>query len=122
MQLTREPISAITVRKVEHGVLQIGDQRYRSTVAIAGGSVLSDWECPPLGSITMDALTAILVHEPEVLVIGGGFQPQRPPRELTFGLARRGIGMEFMDTPAACRTFNILLAEDRKPAAIFYVD
>jgi uncharacterized protein len=36
-------------------------------------------------------------------------------------MARRGVGIEVMDTPAACRTFNILVAEGRRPAAIIKV-
>jgi uncharacterized protein len=44
-----------------------------------------------------------------------------PPRELVFALARRGIGLEFMDTPAAARTYNVLASEGRQVAAVLYL-
>ena len=55
-------------------------------------------------------------------MIGAGWSPALPPRELTFAMARLGIGFEVMDTPAACRTFNILVAEGRRPAAVLVID
>jgi uncharacterized protein len=57
-----------------------------------------------------------------MLILGTGWRQCLPPRDLMFGLARRGIGLEMMDTPAACRTFNILIAEGRRPAAILLLD
>lgn len=122
MQFTREPISQITVRRIERGRLSIGDDVIESTVAIAGGRRLTEWSCPPLAALTTESLTPLLEHEPDVLIVGSGWSTERPANELVFALARRGIGLECMQTPAACRTFNILVAEDRNPAAILYLD
>jgi uncharacterized protein len=43
-----------------------------------------------------------------------------PNRDLMFAMARSGVGLEFMDTPAGARTFNVLLGEGRSLAAILY--
>ena len=68
----------------------------------------------------------ILVEADRVEVVGGPqYEPiltMLPPRELVFALARKGIGFEAMDTPAACRTFNILIGEDRDVAAVLLIE
>ena len=76
---------------------------------------------PDMASLSEAHLHILLAGGPELIVIGTGWQPVFAPRELVFALARRGIGLEAMDTPAACRTFNILLADERRLAAIFKV-
>ena len=59
---------------------------------------------------------------PEVIILGTGRKNIFPPRELMFAFARRGIGLEIMNTPAAARTFNVLAGEGRRIAAVLYVD
>ena len=54
---------------------------------------------------------------PEVVIIGTGKTLTFPPPQLTVGLQSQGIGVEIMAHDAACRTFNILLAEDRRVIA-----
>ena len=44
-----------------------------------------------------------------------------PPRELTFALARRRVGLEIMDTAAAARTFNVLAGDGRRVTAVLYM-
>ncbi len=63
----------------------------------------------------------LLAGDPEIVVIGTGATQVFPARELMFAFARRGVGLEFMDTAAAARTFNVLAGEGRKIAAVLYV-
>ena len=53
----------------------------------------------------------------EILVVGCGALFEPPPSGLREGLSKKGVVLEWMDTGAACRTFNVLLAEDRACAA-----
>jgi uncharacterized protein len=55
--------------------------------------------------------------KPEVVVLGTGAAQRFPPPELARALAATGVGVEVMDTRAACRTYNILASEGRKVAA-----
>lgn len=59
-----------------------------------------------------------LGFEPEILLLGTGDTIQFPPANLMSLPATRGIGLEVMDTAAACRTFNILVGENRQVVAI----
>ena len=54
---------------------------------------------------------------PEIVLLGTGATNVFPPRELTFAFARKGIGLEVMDTAAAARTFNVLANEGREVAS-----
>ena len=65
--------------------------------------------------------STLLERKPDVIIVGTGWTQVLPPRELVFALAKAGVGLEVMDTPAACRTFNILVAEDRRPGALLYL-
>ncbi|WGF89681.1 Mth938-like domain-containing protein [Marinivivus vitaminiproducens] len=79
------------------------------------------WPVADLGQAPPDSLGPILAHEPpvEILLIGAGGRFARLPRGLRDGLKARlpRLSIETMDTPAACRTYNVLLAEDRRVAA-----
>ena len=58
---------------------------------------------------------------PEIVIIGQGRGVFKPSRELAFNFAQHKIAIEFMDTPAACRSYNILLAEGRNIATFLKI-
>ena len=122
VQFTRDPVQAVTVRQVERGRLQIGDTHYHDTVALTADSVLDNWPDVSLADLDLVRLEPLLALAPDVLIIGSGWTQALPPRDLVFALARKNIGLEVMDTPAACRTFNILVSEDRRPGALLFLD
>lgn len=99
----------------------IGDHIYRHTVAVSGGAILSDWPDKPVQQLVETDFSAILDDAPAVIIVGTGSDNVFPPRELVFALARRGIGLEVMNTPAAARTYNVLASEGRQVAAVFYL-
>lgn len=122
MKFTRDPVSAVTIRHVDRGKIRIGDEEFDRSLAITAESILRGWPETNLSTLTIGDLDEVLAHDPDVLILGTGWQSAFPPRELTFAMARRGVGFEVMDTPAACRTFNILIAEGRNPAAVLIIE
>lgn len=122
MQITRDDTTELTIRRVERGSLCIGNETVTGNVALTSEKIIRDWPDTRIEALTTDNLATVLAEKPEMIVLGTGWQQQFPPRELMFALARRGIGLETMDTPAACRTFNILVAEGRRPAAVLLLD
>lgn len=121
LKFTREPASANTVLRIERGSILIGNETYTGNIGLLTHTVIDRWPDCPISELCEEALAPVLEHSPELLILGTGWHRAFAPRELTFALARRGIGLEVMDTPAACRTFNVLVSEDRLPAAILYV-
>jgi uncharacterized protein len=65
---------------------------------------------------------ALLVHRPEIVLLGTGRRLRFPPAALTRSLAAARVGLEIMDTPAACRTYNILTGERRQVLAALLFD
>lgn len=103
-------------------MLRIGDQTITDNVTLFRETVTSGWSLDASGELPVDVLDALIAQKPEIIVVGAGWQTRLPPRDLVFRLAREGIGFEIMDTPAACRTFNILVSEDRDVAALLVID
>ena len=80
------------------------------------------WPVIDAGVITLDDLGPV-IHEPGILIVGCGSGFMALPPDLRDGLKARGIILEWMDTGAACRTFNVLLTEEREVvAALIAVD
>jgi uncharacterized protein len=73
-----------------------------------------------LSELTPQALEPVLAAgrgAVEFLLLGVGARNAQPPRPVRDALARAGIGLEFMDTPAAARLYNVLTSEGRRLAA-----
>jgi len=121
MKFVREANSAITVRHVAKGLLKIGNEDISENVVLFRESIHRGFNAADVATLTEEDFAELIAEKPEVVIFGTGWNTCLPPRDLVFALARRGIGFECMDTPAACRTFNILLSEDRDVAAVLIV-
>jgi uncharacterized protein len=122
MKFTRDPQADLSVRSIERGALRVGEETLTESVALTAEKIIRGWPGLDLDQLDETQLERLLQEKPEMIVLGTGWQHRFAPRELMFALARRGVGLEVMDTPAACRTFNILVAEGRRPAALLVLD
>jgi uncharacterized protein len=122
MKFVRDPGSMITVRHIEQGRIKIGNEELTENVVLFRDTIYRGWMPADIEKPGVDDLAELLEQNPELIIYGTGWQSRLPPRELVFALARRGIGFEMMDTPAACRTFNVLVSEDRDVAAVLVID
>lgn len=76
-----------------------------------------DWNPPEWDKITIDDLAPIFTgNVPPLLILGLGEAPQGLLPELQVALHEKGVSLEIMSTPAACRTWNVLLSEGRHAA------
>jgi len=75
------------------------------------------WNVNEVSDVSINDFQRLSEIEAEVIILGTGSTLIFPPQSLTLPLIKKGIGLEVMDTPAACRTFNILAADGRKPLA-----
>jgi uncharacterized protein len=77
-----------------------------------------EWQVSRFEDVTLDALQPVVERGgTEILLLGCGARMQRVPAALRQALKGAGISLDAMDTGAACRTYNVLLAEDRRVAA-----
>ncbi|MBP7340333.1 Mth938-like domain-containing protein [Niveispirillum sp.] len=77
------------------------------------------WPVPEFAGLTVEHFAAVLSAnpKPEVLLLGSGARMQLLPSALRKALREQGVVVDIMDSPAACRTYNVLLAEGRLVAA-----
>jgi len=80
---------------------------------------LEDWPVAHVSDATPDSLAAVIAgaRAYDFLLLGCGGSIAAPPAPLRAACRDAGLGLEFMDTGAACRTYNVLLAEQRRFAA-----
>jgi len=121
VKFTREIPSAWMIRRVTGDAIVIGERSFTGTVALTPEGLLEGFAPPPIDELDETHLEILLDADPELVVLGTGRRNVFPPRGLTFAFARRGIGLEVMDTAAAARTINVLLAEGRRLAAVLYL-
>ncbi|MBT8086924.1 MAG: Mth938-like domain-containing protein [Gammaproteobacteria bacterium] len=121
LKFTRELTSSLVIQSVSTDVIRVSGKSYALPIALTPSEVLSNWNDKPLADLEDSDFAELLAGGPEIVVIGTGAGHVFPPRELMFAFARRGVGLEVMDTAAAARTFNVLAAEGRKIAAVLYI-
>ena len=97
---------------------RINGERHSSPVIVWPEGVVA-WEVSGIATAAIETLDAIFSAEPsiEILLIGSGAAFELAPPALRQALGARSIALECMDTGAACRTYNVLMAEDRRVAA-----
>ncbi|WP_223806955.1 Mth938-like domain-containing protein [Marichromatium sp. AB31] len=96
---------------------QIRERRYTHALLVSAERLDPDWGPARAEALTPEHIAALLEGDPQVIVIGTGARQVFPDPAVYREAIARGVGVEFMDTGAACRTFNILLAEDRRVVA-----
>jgi len=109
------------VRGYGPGQLHVNERTYTSSVILTATAVIDPWRPTSALDITATDLAPLLGLGAEVVLLGTGPRQQFPDPGLLRTLYERRIGVEVMDTSAACRTFNVLVAEGRPVAAALIV-
>lgn len=99
------------------GWVAINGQRHTGSLLVAPERPVIAWGVAGFDALTEADFERLLELEPELVIFGTGTRQRFPHPRLTAALARAQIGIEVMDTGAACRTYNILAAEDRRALA-----
>ena len=98
------------------GYVLVNGERHESSVIVTPERVLP-WSAPAFDALGEPDFEAFHGLGLEILLIGTGPTQRFPHPRLTRALMEKRIGVEVMDTQAACRTYNILIAEGRRVAA-----
>lgn len=118
MQMTEHrPGAHHYVRRVAETELTIDDTVYRSSLILGARLLHSDWPVSQLDQLQEATVAPLLEHQPELVLIGCGLRPGLLPPRIQRLFLERGIGLECMSLAAACRTFNILMSENRRAIA-----
>jgi uncharacterized protein len=99
------------------GYVEVNGRRYVRSLLVLPDRVVADWGPGRFDALGPAHLEALVALAPEVVLLGTGATLRFPAPEISRPLVEARIGLEVMDAPAACRTFNILVAEGRTVAA-----
>nr|WP_297353320.1 Mth938-like domain-containing protein [uncultured Caldimonas sp.] len=100
----------------------INGQAHRTSVVVPWKGRVSSWECTGVEEIRAEHFQQVAELAPEVVLFGSGTRLRFAKPEALRPLIERGIGVETMDTAAACRTYNILVSEGRSVVAALLIE
>ena len=118
---TTDP-NLLSVRGYGPGYITIGEQHFHNTLLLTPERIHTDPGVASVQALVPGALSILRAQTLEILLIGTGNTLRTPAPAFIADLAIQRIGVECMDTPAACRTFNILVAEQRRVAALLFIE
>jgi len=99
------------------GYVVVDGTRYERSLVVLPTHIVTDWPATTFEALEAGHLDALAALDAEVVLLGTGARLRFPRPELTRALVAARVGLEVMDVPAACRTYNILSAEERRVAA-----
>ena len=120
MQLHRDNAAAHLIRAWEPGRIRVAERWLTGNVIVGAERIIEGWAVATATALTLDDLAPALALEPTIVLLGTGTDRFLPDVELMAALAERSVGLEIMSTPAACRTFNVLLQEQRRVVAALF--
>ena len=117
-----QPQNLNTVTGYGPGYVEINAVRHDQSVLVMPEGAVAPWPVGRFEDLEPAHFEALLDKKPEVVLLGTGNRLRFPHPRLTAALSRLHIGVDAMDLQAACRTYNILMAEGRKVAAVLLVE
>jgi uncharacterized protein len=109
------------VRSYGPGEVRIGEQVVRTNCIVTAHELVTDWSASSAEALQVEDLEPLFALAPDVVLLGTGEVQRFPARVVRAAFMERHIALEPMDLGAACRTFNILVQEERRVAAALFV-
>lgn len=101
----------------DNGTVSVNGKTFQQSLIISTTKLNENWGLSAIESLSEKHIDQILSLQPELILIGTGERLKFPAVDKYAAIIHRGIGVDFMDTGAACRTYNILMSEGRNVVA-----
>jgi uncharacterized protein len=122
MKLQPDRFDTLAINAYGPGWIAVNGQRMEHSLIVSSQGRLEDWNCSGVESLSEEHFERLAEDQPELVVFGSGSRLRFVSPALLRGLIAKGIGVETMDTMAACRTYNILAGEGRKVVAALIIE
>ncbi len=118
MILTQDSNEALfRIRAYLQGAITINENTYQRSLIISAQELITDWRPQSLQELTPEDWASVLALNPEVILLRTGQHFKMPPVSLFCPIYEKKVGIESMDTGAACRTYTALASEGRRVVA-----
>ncbi len=114
------PLNTVTAYGDDY--VDVNLQRHQSSIIVMPELPVRAWPVQAFAALEACHFEMLAEAIPELVIFGSGNRLRFPHPRLTAALAARRIGIETMDFQAACRTYNVLMAEGRKVAAALLIE
>lgn len=111
------PSQGNRIQALKPGLITINGHGYRDSLVVMPETIIYPWSPKQTQDLKPEHLQDILQHSIEIVLLGTGQHLEFPEPSVLSPLIDNQIGFEIMDTPAACRTYTVLLSEGRQVAA-----
>jgi len=108
-----------TVTGYGPGYIEVNRVRHAGSLIVAADAPVQPWAVGGVEQLSAADFAPVIALGPEILLVGTGAAQRFLAPALAVALASAGMGFEVMDTAAACRTYNILMAEGRRVVGAF---
>jgi uncharacterized protein len=108
------------IRGYAPGEVRIGEQVAHASCIVTAQRLILDWSARDVATLTVADLAPIFELQPDVVLLGTGTKQTFPAGAVRQAFAAHHVGLEVMDLGAACRTYNILVQEERRVAAALF--
>ena len=119
MRFTQDHTSSVNIiRSYELGELRVNEDTFHTTVIVGASAIRTESGISGVTDLRDIHVEHVLALDPELVLLGTGVTQIFPPPAFGARFLKNGIGFEVMDTGAACRTFNVLVGEQRRVVAL----
>lgn len=122
MKIHPDIISVPFISSYGKGWVQVADQQLTRSVVLTSDGRRFEWSCARFEDLTAAHFEQVAQLKTELVIFGSGERLRFPSAALTRALIECQIGIETMDTQAACRTYNILAGEGRHVAVALLIE
>ncbi len=122
MKLQPDQFDVQSITAYGEGWVAINGEKHAGSLIISAQGQRLNWPVSRFEDLTDDHFEQLAAIDCELIVFGSGRRNRFPPAAWLKALMARRIGLETMDTQAACRTYNILAQEGRKVAAALLIE
>jgi len=122
MKLQPDKYDVPTINALGPGWVAVNGEKINTSVVISSRGQRLTWSCERYEDLTPDHFAQLADLSPELVIFGSGTRLRFPSAHWLAPLIERRIGLESMDTAAACRTYNILAGEGRHVIAALLIE
>ena len=113
MQISLEKADKNAIQAYSESEIKVNNTTYTSSLIVSQDTIIANWPVQNIHDLNEALLTPLIKLKPEIIIFGHHSSHYHAPVMVLQQLAKQRVGFEFMTMGAACRTYNVLLSEQR---------